>query len=91
MWPTTLPSRVKMIEQRFIEVLRAVKKTVNIPVSVKLTPFHTSLAHFARDLEAEGADGLVLLHRFYEPDLDIENLEPISACIFLNPGKFCSG
>jgi len=68
----------EMIEQRFIEVLRTVKKTVRIPVSVKLTPFHTALAHFARDLEAEGADGLVLLHRFYEPDIDIENLEPIS-------------
>lgn len=68
----------EMIERRFIEALRAVKKTVRIPVSVKLTPFHTSLAHFAHDLEAEGADGLVLLHRFYEPDLDIENLEPVS-------------
>ena len=68
----------EMIERRFIDVLRSVKKTVNIPVSAKLTPFHTSLAHFACCLESEGADGLVLLHRFYEPDIDIENLEPIS-------------
>jgi dihydroorotate dehydrogenase (fumarate) len=45
---------------------------------VKLTAFHTSLAHFARNLEAAGADGLVLLHRFYEADLDIEKLEPLS-------------
>jgi dihydroorotate dehydrogenase (fumarate) len=66
------------IEQRFIEVLRKVKSSVRIPVSVKLTAFHTSLAHFSHSLEAAGADGLVLLHRFYEPDLDIENLEPIS-------------
>lgn len=66
------------IERRFIDVLRRVKGSVRIPVSVKLTAFHTSLAHFALDLEAAGADGLVLLHRFYEPDLDIENLEPLS-------------
>ena len=66
------------IERRFIDVLRRVKGSVRIPVSVKLTAFHTSLAHFARSLEAAGADGLVLLHRFYEPDLDIENLEPLS-------------
>lgn len=66
------------IERRFIDVLRRVKDNVRIPVSVKLTAFHTSLAHFASSLEAAGADGLVLLHRFYEPDLDIENLEPIS-------------
>ncbi len=66
------------IERRFIEVLRRVKSSVRIPVSVKLTSFHTSLTHFARSLEAAGADGLVLLHRFYEPDLDIENLEPLT-------------
>lgn len=66
------------IERRFLDVLRSVKGKVRIPVSVKLTAFHTSLAHFARDLEAAGADGLVLLHRFYEPDLDIENLAPLS-------------
>ena len=66
------------IERRFIEVLRKVKSSVRIPVSVKLTASHTSLAHFVRNLEAAGADGIVLLHRFYEPDLDIENLEPLS-------------
>jgi dihydroorotate dehydrogenase (fumarate) len=66
------------IERRFIDALKAVKASVRIPVSVKLTPFHTSLVRFARDLEGAGADGLVLLHRFYEPDLDIENLEPLS-------------
>jgi dihydroorotate dehydrogenase (fumarate) len=66
------------IEQRMIDALKAVKAAVNIPVSVKLTAFHTSLLHFALNLEAAGADGLVLLHRFYEPDLDIENLDPLS-------------
>jgi len=66
------------VERRFVDVLRRVKGSVRIPVSVKLTPFHTSLGHFAGSLEAAGADGLVLLHRFYEPDLDIENLEPIT-------------
>jgi dihydroorotate dehydrogenase (fumarate) len=68
----------EQIEQRFIEVLKRVKSSVRIPVSVKLTAFHTSLAHFVSKLEAAGADGLVLLHRFYEPDLDIENLEFLS-------------
>jgi len=75
----------RRIERRFILALRRVKRSVSIPVSVKLTPFHTSLAHFARDLEAEGADGLVLLHRFYEADLDIETLEPISRLYLSDP------
>jgi dihydroorotate dehydrogenase (fumarate) len=68
----------RRIERRFIEALKRVKRNVSIPVAVKLTPFHTSLAHFAAKLQEEGADGFTLLHRFYEADLDIENLEPLS-------------
>jgi dihydroorotate dehydrogenase (fumarate) len=66
------------IERRGIEIVREVRNTINIPITVKLTPFHTSLAHYARELEHAGAKGLVLLHRFYEPDIDIEELELIS-------------
>lgn len=73
------------IERRFIDVVKRVKSRVRIPVSVKLTAFHTSLAHFARNLQAAGADGLVLLHRFYEPDVDIQNLEPVSVLQLTNP------
>jgi dihydroorotate dehydrogenase (fumarate) len=68
----------EMIERRGIDIVREVKKGIHIPVTVKLTPFYTSLAHFARELETAGANGLVLLHRFYEPDIDIEELEVIS-------------
>jgi dihydroorotate dehydrogenase (fumarate) len=68
----------RRIERRFIEALKRVKRNVHIPVSVRLTAFHTSLAHFASKLEEEGADGFVLVHRFYEADIDIENLEPLS-------------
>jgi dihydroorotate dehydrogenase (fumarate) len=63
------------VEKRWVDVLTEVRRAVSIPVSVKITPFYTSLAHFAGKLVAAGADGLVLLHRFYEPDLDIDNLE----------------
>jgi dihydroorotate dehydrogenase (fumarate) len=66
------------IERTFIGIVREVRKTVRIPVAVKLSPFYTSLAHFSRELVTAGANGLVLLHRFYEPDIDIEELELIS-------------
>jgi dihydroorotate dehydrogenase (fumarate) len=66
------------IEKREIEIVREARNTIHIPITVKLTPFYTSLAHFARELETAGAKGLVLLHRFYEPDIDIEELELIS-------------
>jgi len=65
-------------ERKGIEIVSEVRNTIHIPITVKLSPFYTSLAHFASELETAGANGLVLLHRFYEPDFDIEELEVIS-------------
>ncbi|MFP3983658.1 MAG: dihydroorotate dehydrogenase-like protein [Desulfurivibrionaceae bacterium] len=66
------------IEERLLSVVKAVKEEVSIPVAVKLSPFFTALPHFARRLEEAGADGLLLFNRFYQPDIDIEELEPVS-------------
>jgi len=63
------------VERRAIDIVRAVKREIRLPVAVKLSPFFSSLAHFAAELEAAGADGLVLFNRFYQPDIDIEELE----------------
>ena len=63
------------VESRVIEMLRSVKQHLPIPVAVKLSPFYTALANFARQLDQAGADGLVLFNRFYQPDLDVEQLE----------------
>ncbi len=65
------------VEHRMIEILRAVKQTVTIPVAVKLSPFFSSLAHVAAALDAAGADGLILFNRFYQPEIDIEHLEVV--------------
>jgi dihydroorotate dehydrogenase (fumarate) len=62
------------LEDRTVEMLGAMKKAVQIPVAVKLSPFYTSLAHFAHRLDAAGADGLVLFNRLYQPDLDPDEL-----------------
>jgi dihydroorotate dehydrogenase (fumarate) len=63
------------IERRTLAMVRAVAGAVMIPVAVKLSPFYTSIASFALQVEEAGADGLVLFNRFYQPDLDIEELE----------------
>ncbi|MDF3059449.1 MAG: dihydroorotate dehydrogenase [Rariglobus sp.] len=65
------------IEGDILEIVRNVVATVRIPVSVKLSPFHASLSHFAAGLEQQGAAGLVLFNRFYQPDFDIDELEVI--------------
>jgi dihydroorotate dehydrogenase (fumarate) len=63
------------LEQQTIDMLRAVKQQVPIPVAVKLSPFYSALAHFARKLDQAGADGLVLFNRFYQPDINLDELE----------------
>jgi len=63
------------VEDRYLEVLHAVKSTVRIPVAMKLSPFFSSLANMAGRLDAAGADGLVLFNRFYQPDINLETLE----------------
>jgi dihydroorotate dehydrogenase (fumarate) len=63
------------LERRTLDLVKAVKSTVTIPVAVKLSPFFSALPHFAKSLELAGADALVLFNRFLQPDIDIENLE----------------
>ena len=63
------------VERRTIDIVRAVKQAIRIPIAVKLSPFFSSLSHFAAELEAAGADALVLFNRFYQPDIDVEALE----------------
>ncbi len=65
------------IEQRTADIVRSVTETVSIPVSVKLSPFFTSLPNLAVKLADAGAAGLVLFNRFYQPDIDIEALEVV--------------
>lgn len=63
------------VEDRYLEVLNEVKRTVKIPVAMKLSPFISSLSNFARRLDLAGVNGIVLFNRFYQPDIDIETLE----------------
>ena len=71
------------IEARTIEMVRAVRGAVRVPVAVKLSPFYTALGHFTRRLDQAGVDGLVLFNRFYQPDIDIEELQ-VRRAVFLS-------
>jgi dihydroorotate dehydrogenase (fumarate) len=63
------------VEQRLIDIVMNVRERIRIPLSVKLAPFYTALPSLVRRLELCGANGVVLFNRFYQPDLDIEELE----------------
>jgi dihydroorotate dehydrogenase (fumarate) len=62
------------VEKRTVEMVRKVKAQVKIPVAVKLSPFFSSLTNLAAELETAGADGLVLFNRFFQPDINVEEL-----------------
>jgi dihydroorotate dehydrogenase (fumarate) len=63
------------VEWHYLDVVRAVRQAIGIPLAVKLSPYFSSLANMAGQLAEAGAGGLVLFNRFYQPDLDIETLE----------------
>jgi dihydroorotate dehydrogenase (fumarate) len=65
-----------VVEKRTLDIVKTVKAAVKIPVAVKLSPFFSSLPNLAKQLEVAGADGIVIFNRFYQPDIDIEALEP---------------
>lgn len=72
--PTSLQLPSAEIETMYIDTLKAVKSNTNIPVSIKLSPYFTSLANMASQLDKAGADALVMFNRFYQPDFDLANL-----------------
>ena len=74
-FPRTCTHRPIEVENTYLDILRAVKLAVHIPVAVKISPFFSNMANMAKRLDATGADGLVLFNRFYQPDIDLENLE----------------
>ncbi|MDX2029503.1 MAG: dihydroorotate dehydrogenase-like protein [Blastocatellia bacterium] len=73
--PTDASLSATAVEETYLDILREVKSTVKIPVAIKLSPFFSSLANMATRLDQAGADALVLFNRFYQPDIDLEQLE----------------
>ncbi len=73
--PTDLNTTGEQVEQNYIDIVRAVTNAVNLPVAVKLSPFFSNMANMAKRLSDAGANGLVLFNRFYQPDIDLINLE----------------
>ncbi len=73
--PTDLLMTGEQLEQTYINIVRNVTSSVNLPVAVKLSPFFSNMANMAKRLSDVGANGLVLFNRFYQPDIDLETLE----------------
>ena len=76
------------LENAYIEILQAVKQKIDIPVSLKLSPYFTSFANLAEKLDNQGADGLVLFNRFVQPEIDINKINSSIKPSFNDPIGF---
>ena len=72
---TDLNETGEQVEERSLQVVRTVRRAVRIPIAVKLSPFYSSIANFAAKLDRLGVDAILLFNRFYQPDIDVEQLE----------------
>ena len=85
--PTDPKVPAEEIETGYLTILASMKGQLKIPVAVKLSPYFTNLAHFARRLDEQGADGLVLFNRFYQPDIDLDALAVTPSINLSSPGE----
>ena len=75
--PSDPADSAAVVEERLLEAVASVRKAVEIPIAIKLSPFLTSPPNFVKRLEEVGANAAVLFNRFYQPDIDIEELETV--------------
>jgi dihydroorotate dehydrogenase (fumarate) len=85
--PTNTAIKGSDVEALYLDILASVREVVTIPVAVKLSPFFSSIANMANRLNDQGADGLVLFNRFYQPDFDLENLEVATRLVLSNSNE----
>jgi dihydroorotate dehydrogenase (fumarate) len=85
--PTNENLKGTEIENIYLEILSEVKSSVSIPVAIKLSPYFSSIANMAKRLVDEGANGLVLFNRFYQPDIDLETLEVVPRLVLSNSAE----
>jgi dihydroorotate dehydrogenase (fumarate) len=75
------------VERRVVDIVAVLKESIRIPLAVKLSPFYSSIPNLAAQLDAIGADGLVVFNRFYQPDFDPEHLETTLALDLSEPSE----
>jgi len=73
--PSDMSIPGSQVEQTYIDIVSAVKSAVTIPVAVKLSPFFSNMANMAKRFDEAGANALVLFNRFYQPDINLDELE----------------
>lgn len=79
---TELTDQFEQTRQRYVQIIRQVKKTVSIPVIIKIGKFFNNVPFIVNTLTVNGADGIVLFNRFYQPDIDLNKMQIVSGNVF---------
>jgi dihydroorotate dehydrogenase (fumarate) len=75
------------MEAADLELITAVRSRLDVPLAVKLSPYYSAMANFARRVVDVGADGLVLFNRFYQPDLDLDTRDVMARVELSQPAE----
>jgi dihydroorotate dehydrogenase (fumarate) len=78
----------KDIEEEQIKTLKEIRKSISIPISVKLSPDYSNILNFIGRLDKAGADAVVLFNSFFQPDIDIFNEKHITSSHLSNEGDY---
>ena len=73
--PTNANMTGAEVEQQYVDILKAVKSAVKVPVALKLSPYFSNFSNVAKRFDEAGANALVLFNRFYQPDIDLDEFE----------------
>jgi dihydroorotate dehydrogenase (fumarate) len=73
--PTGLATSGGEVESEYIEVVKEVRSIINNPLAVKISPYYSNMANMALRFKEAGADALVMFNRFYQPDINLDELE----------------
>ena len=85
--PTSPDLSGEEVENRYVEIVKEIRRSINIPLAVKIGPFFSSMGNFAWKLADAGADALVMFNRFYQPDFDLEELDVVPHLVLSNSNE----
>jgi dihydroorotate dehydrogenase (fumarate) len=75
------------VEAGYLRLVEAVKRAIDVPLAVKIGPYFSSTANMAQRLVDAGADALVIFNRFYQPDIDVDNLKVVPMLLLSDPAE----
>jgi dihydroorotate dehydrogenase (fumarate) len=85
--PAEISLSGRAVEELYLDVVRAVREAVSIPIALKLSPYFSSVGDMAKRFDAAGADALVLFNRLYRPDFDLDQLQVVPRISLSSPAE----